>query len=181
MIDAKFIANLEGFTTRGHVPDVEGSKSGVTIGIGVDLGNTNLNRLHLPQELHDKLIPYKGKKGKRARKFLNDNPLNLTEEEAMLLSQIALVRYTTFIKNYWNTDSLIKWGAIPDPVQTVAFSVLYQYGRPNRVPKFWKAITDLDIKLTIAELRDFGDHYPTRRNKEADYLEQNLDLGETNG
>lgn len=174
MIDAQFIRDLEGFTTKGRVPHAEGSKSGVTIGIGVDLGHTDLNKLNLPEELYKKLVRYQGKKGKRAVKFLQHNPLVLTEEEAMLVSQLSLLRYTTFAKNHWNADAEVKWGSLPDFIQTIVFSVLYQYGRPERVPKFWKHITSLDLKNAIAELRDFGDSYPTRRNKEADYLEGKL-------
>lgn len=175
MIDPKLIFDLEGFGTEGYVPHSEGSKSGVTVGVGVDLGHVNIHRMNLEKGLEAKLLPYKGKKGKRAVKFLKNNPLKLSEEEAMLVSQIAMVRYTTFVKNYWNSDSDVRWSSIPDALQTVVFSVLYQYGRPTRVPKFWKAATELDIEGVLEELRDFGDSYPTRRNKEADYLERNLD------
>ena len=39
MIDFNFISKLEGGRkTKGYVPDPEGSRSGVTIATGVDLG-----------------------------------------------------------------------------------------------------------------------------------------------
>ena len=176
MIDARFIAELEGYSTRGYVPDPENSESGVTVGMGVDLAHANIHRMTLPQELKDKLVPYKGLKGKKALKFLEKKPLLLTPQEAVMLSKVATVRYTTFVKNFWNADSDVDWSAVPDAIQTIAFSVLYQYGRPARVPKFWKAITALDVAEGVAELRDFGDRYPTRRNKEADYLLESLDM-----
>lgn len=179
MIDARFIRDVEGFSTKGYIPrEEEGDnnvvKAGVTVGIGVDLGYLKVNRISIPDELREKLLPYAGKKGKAAKKALREKPLFLTEEEAMMLSQLQLLRYNTFVKNYWNADSQVKWSALPDAFQTVVFSVLYQYGRPERVPRFWLFATTLDIKRMIEELRDFGDSYPTRRNKEADYLEEHI-------
>lgn len=179
MIDASFIKSLEGFSNKGHVPDAKNSKSGVTIGIGVDIANASLDKFNLPPALYKKLVIYKGKRGTKARKFLMNHPLELTEEEALMISQIAMLRYSTFIKNFWNADSEVKWNSIPDFIQTVVFSVLYQYGRPARVPKFWKQATELNVRGMIEELRDFGDRYPTRRNKEADYLAKHIDQGDT--
>lgn len=174
MIDVEFLKGLEGFETKGYVPHARGSKSGVTVGSGVDLGHTDVHRLDIPDDLKRRLDIYRGKIGKEAVKFLRQHPLELTEYEALLLSQQVLLRAVVFVKNQWNADSDVQWMAIPDALQTVVFSVLYQYGSRLRVPKFWKAATSLDIKATIAELRDFGDSYPTRRNKEADYLENHI-------
>lgn len=175
MVDVDFLREVEGFSTKGTVPHPEGSKSGVTVGMGVDLGHTNISRLNLPDALYAKLKPYEGLKSKQAVEFLKKNPLELTEEEAMLITQKSLLRHSTFIKNMWNSHTSIKWSALPDRFQTIVFSVLYQYGTHLRVPKFWRAATTLDVKGMVAELRNFGDAYPTRRNKEADYLEKLLE------
>jgi len=180
MIDYNFLKSLEGFATEGTVPNPNGSQSGVTVGMGVDLGQTNLARLSLPNELYNKLKPYEGLKKPKAVEFLNANPLILTEEEATLLSQKALLRHLTFVKNMWNSPSQVRWGSVPDSIQTVVFSVLYQYGSPTRVPKFWEQALSLSVSGMIKELRDFGDAYPTRRNKEADYLIFSQILGEDN-
>ena len=60
MIDFNFISKLEGGrTTKGYVPDPEGSRSGVTIATGVDLsqmGENDLSRLNLPPDLKDNPI-----------------------------------------------------------------------------------------------------------------------------
>ena len=45
-INYDFIESLEGFETKGYVPDPKGSNSGVTIGSGVDLGARNINDLN---------------------------------------------------------------------------------------------------------------------------------------
>lgn len=179
MIDHLFLRSLEGFTTNGVVPNPKGSQSGVTIGMGVDLGHTNLIRLALPEELYNKLKPYEGLKRWEAVSFLKKHPLELTEEEAMLVTQKSLLRHLTFIKNTWNSQAAVNWSSLPDVFQTVVFSVLYQYGSYQRVPKFWSAAVAIDVKGMIKELRNFGDAYPTRRNKEADYLSQLL--GDSDG
>ena len=51
-------------------------------------------------------------------------------------------------------------------------SVQYQYGNlEKRTPKFWGHVTKQDWDSAIKELRDFGDDYGKRRNREADLLE----------
>ena len=41
----------------------------------------------------------------------------------------------------------------------------------QRVPRFWSYITSNNWNSAIAELRNFGDAFATRRNKEADLLQ----------
>ena len=60
----------------GHIPtDKEGNvigKSGVTIGVGFDLGQHNeqdLINMEFSKGLRDKLRPYLGKKGQEAKDF----------------------------------------------------------------------------------------------------------------
>jgi len=71
-IDFDFISKLEGgAATKGYVPDAKGSKSGVTISVGFDLGARNesdLKSLRLSKGLTDKLKPYLGLKGTVAQK-----------------------------------------------------------------------------------------------------------------
>jgi hypothetical protein len=40
----------------------------------------------------------------------------------------------------------------------------------KRCPKFWQAATNADSTAMANELNNFGDSYPTRRRREADYL-----------
>ena len=56
-------------------------------------------------------------------------------------------------------------------------SVGYQYGSftntdtiKGRPEKFWKKVREDDWEGVVNELQNFGDKYPTRRNKEANYL-----------
>jgi hypothetical protein len=42
------------------------------------------------------------------------------------------------------------------------------------VPRFFKFAAEGDLPAMVAELRDFKDDYPGRRNLEADYLERKI-------
>ena len=77
-IDWNFIKTLEGNNLVGKVPDAEGSKSGVTIASGFDLGARNLADLSgLPEEIINNLKPFLGFKGAEAEeiagKWLKNN------------------------------------------------------------------------------------------------------------
>jgi hypothetical protein len=50
--------------------------------------------------------------------------------------------------------------------------VAFQYGDlARRTPNFWRQVTEKKWADVIANLRNFGDHYATRRNVEADLLQ----------
>ena len=173
-IDWAFIGSLEGQSVLdGYVPDPNGSQSGVTVATGVDLGQMDkeaLRALELPIALARKLAPYVGLKGAMATMALASMPLSLTPDEAATLDGAA---------RYPDTHGLIErygeaaWARLPDAAQTVLASVAFQYGPglAARCPRFWAAACKQDWPDVIAELRAFGDRYPTRRSKEADYLE----------
>ncbi len=85
-IDFGFIGKLEGKgKLDGYVPDAEGSKSGVTIATGIDIGQMNAQSLAafpITEVLRDKLRPYLGKIKQDAVQALAQQPLRITEEEA---------------------------------------------------------------------------------------------------
>jgi hypothetical protein len=90
-VDFDFISELEGGRKlSGYIPDAVGSKSGVTVATGVDLGQrseSDIDKLDIPDELKDKLKPYTELTGKEAEDFLKGNPLDLTEAEAEALDR----------------------------------------------------------------------------------------------
>lgn len=60
---------------------------------------------------------------------------------------------------------------LPAEAQTVIASVAFQYGDLSiAAPRFWRAVCKQDWHAAIAELRDFGDEYHSRRHLEADLL-----------
>jgi len=183
-IDHEFINKFEGVEKEGYVPDSKGSKSGVTIANGFDLGARNENDLKIlgfPETLRDKLKPYLGLKKDEAVKFLKENPLSITDDELKIIVEKVKNSETTKIVNYYNnSSSKVKFECLPREAQTVIASVAYQLGSNLKhekvAPDFWGQAITQDWKAMLKNLRDFGDIYPTRRNKEADLLEKILDI-----
>ena len=130
-INYDFIESLEGFTTTGVVPDSEGSKSGVTIGSGVDLGARNVNdlkKLNLPEELVKKLTPYLGRKSKGAQDFVNRRPLNVSEEEARLITRAVQTNAANTLAKKWKAKTGKDFSELPESKATAVASVAFQYG-----------------------------------------------------
>lgn len=186
-IDWEFIAGLEGKgVTTGYVPDATGSKSGVTIATGFDLGQraeSDLRTLGISETLITKFRPYLGLKGIAAVNFLKDNPLTITDDEAKEIDKKVKEQKVPLLKERYRTATENKSGTkfedLPAQAQTVIASVAFQYGTlSTRTPKFWAAVTKQDWVEAVKLLRDFGDSYPTRRGKEADLLDQLNTLSE---
>lgn len=114
---------LEGNVSEGYVPKGR-SNSGVTVGIGFDVGQhnpTDLEKMGLNTNLIAKLTPYLKKKGQAARDVLETVPLKLTEPEMEEVNKLALrSKYEKFEKNY------PKYANIPDAgKRAVMFSASY--------------------------------------------------------
>lgn len=174
-IDFHLIARLEGGpATRGYVPDAANSHSGVTIATGFDLGQRNLTDLQalgLPQALQERLEPYLGLTGLEAVRYLKEKPLTVSEEEAQLLDECYRRPFIESLCNRYSRASSVAFCDLPGVAQTVIASVAFQYGDlTRRTPNFWKQVTAQDWPAAVINLRNFGDRYPTRRNKEADLL-----------
>nr|WP_136251115.1 pesticin C-terminus-like muramidase [Ningiella ruwaisensis] len=173
-IDFDFISQLEGgCLTTGYVPDPEHSKSGVTISVGFDLGARNasdLRALPLNPDLIDKLTPYLGLQGMEAKAFLDEHPLEITQAQANVINQSIKRQFIEQLQARYNQASDLPFENIPPAWQTVITSVEFQYGNASkRCPSFWRCVTTQDWHAAIKELRNFGDRYSSRRNKEADY------------
>lgn len=178
-----FIQSLEGFSVKGYVPkeeDGEDNKveSGVTIGSGFDLGQItkgDLDRFKFTDLQKEKLLPYVGLKGQKARNKLKRTPLQLSYNTVKSIdAKVKKVKLNGLIRQFNEEQKLIRFDELPEPFQTVIASVYFQYGDLRRTPKFFEAVTNLNWVKAIKELEDFGDAFPTRRNKEADYMSKGL-------
>lgn len=171
-----FISALEGGPTlTGYVPDPDKSNSGVTIATGFDLGQRTDSDLvaMLPEhsELVDKLAIYCGYKRGNALSVLAARPLHITEAEALIIDNAVKQQLLNQLQQRYNAASLNEFAALPEAMQTVIASVAFQYGDlARRCPNFWRTAITADSVGMISELQNFGDRYPTRRNKEANYL-----------
>jgi hypothetical protein len=183
-VDPGFIGLQEGFRLDGYVPDPSFSRSGTTVGTGVDVGQrsvADIQALDIPEALKQKLIPYAGLTGQDAVNFLVNRPLRLTEEEAYALDQAVAREIFGDVAALYDADATgDSFLELPLEARTAIGDVAYQYG-PNleqRLPNFWDDVTQGRWNEATQTLRDFGDRYPARRNEEADLLEQAIGRGD---
>ena len=174
-IDFGFIAQQEGDKSSMYIPMENGramDSSGPTIGMGVDFGQKSPQELAgLPQELRTKLEPYTNIRGQEAVNFVRNNPISLSQEERQTVNAWSKQAETSRVIELWERDSNIPWSSLTKQQATAVASVMYQYGSYRvRTPSFWNAATRGDWAVVENELRNFGDSYGARRNREANYL-----------
>lgn len=174
MIFWPFIAEQEGRRSIGYVPP-EGD-SGVTIGMGIDLGQMPQSAFDaLPMGLQLTLRPYLGLTRSRAEAALERFPLHLSPAELDALEQPTKARIVGALSAHYLADSGVPFPSLPDAAQTVMASVTWQYGATwERCPHFWGACVARDWPQVHHELLHFGDAYGPRRAREAAYLADNL-------
>ena len=178
-IDWDFITTLEGRSLTGDVPNAAGSASGVTVAAGVDLGQLSaaaIDAMAIPGALKATLKPYAGLQRQAAVDFLVAHPLAITADDADALEPAVRAAIVQTLAAHYDAASAVTFAVLLDAAQTVIASVAFQYGPDlaHRAPKFWGRATLQDWPGVIAELRNFGDAYPTRRKKEAQHLEDAL-------
>ena len=102
-------------------------------------------------------------------------PLTITKDEAHEINAfIQAVALKKLAKN-WKKATSTRFDSLSPEQQTVVASVAFQYGTlRTETPNFWRQVTTGDWFGALNNLRDFGDRYDTRRNKEADLLESYL-------
>ena len=169
-----------------YVPDLGFSRSGATIGTGVDIGQlsvADIQALDIPQELKQKLEPYAGLTGLGAVYLLNNRPLHLTEDEANILDRVITRKTIDGVAYRYNVASGRSFTELPPEAQTVIADIAFQYGAnlAQRMPTFWSDVTEGRWNSVAQKLRNFGDRYPTRRNAEADLLERGIDRAALGG
>ncbi|MFO1145565.1 MAG: pesticin C-terminus-like muramidase [Rhodospirillales bacterium] len=192
LVDMAFLTAMEGSVSYGYVPTHRSGaskgqaigRSGVTIGIGCDLGGRSeddLLRLGLPATLVGKLKPYLGKRRREAQQALAARPLQLSQAEAAVLSAaIAGEIFERLAARYdAATEGLPgarRFAQLPWQARTVIGSVAYQYGDnlPRATPRFWTVALTQDWPALVRALESFGDAYTPRRRREAELLRSML-------
>jgi GH24 family phage-related lysozyme (muramidase) len=185
------IGEWEGNRLTGYLPTDSGGNvlgvSGITIGMGVDLGQMDscaLDALDIAQALKETLKPYLGLKSDAALEALQV-PLTITQDESDQLNAAVQTAKVHLVRQRYDAvvgPNAIEFDHLPEPAQTVITSVAFQWGSiwarssPPDIPMFWNAVTRQDWAKAAAVLRDWapkpwrGAIYRTRRLSEADYL-----------
>jgi GH24 family phage-related lysozyme (muramidase) len=174
-IDWNFIGQHEGYKTAAYWP---GGASGVTVGHGIDLGyysDTELHRLNeLDAALAQKIEPYIDVMGVEANALVKLKPLTLTDAECLTLEIPKREGLLAGLRAACQRGGLVLED-LPAAVQTVLMDLTWQWGAPwYRCPTFWAYVCAMNWGDCIAELRNFHDDFPTRRNDEANIIEAGL-------
>lgn len=150
--------------------------SGVTIGVGVDLGQTSadfLRKAGVPEAVIFQLTPYFGLSKQLALEALQRRPLTLTREDAQELTDCLHRRYLhTLVIPWWNKKGGLKFEELPTQAQTALFSLAYQCGcagADRRGPNTIKAALKGDWCRAAACLMDrngWNGEYVNRRYME---------------
>lgn len=196
----KFLESVEGtLTAVGYIPchkkDGSGSAnyrgygdpdrykamgaSGVTIGVGVDLGQQTmpvLEKWNVPPQIVAKVSRYVGKKKADALRELHAAPLVLTEDEARTLTLCEHEGYLRSVERDWDLHSPLEWDGVPWQAQAVFFSLCYQLGitgAHRQGPVTLAALFRGDYARAARALKDSSGWkgYQSRRRKEGELLE----------
>ena len=161
--------------------------SGVTIGVGVDLGQqteNDLKRWGVSPELMDKIRFYIGKADAKGAQALYERPLTLTMEEARALTDAEHHGYMMdVVEPQWNYrySRMGKYADMPWQAQCVVYSCVYQHGWNGfrKRGQFTLAALEMhDWPRAVANLRSgvkgWGADYWQRRKMEGDLLAELL-------
>lgn len=157
--------------------------SGVTIGVGVDLGQQTLSQLRrwgVSAPLLEKLSIYIGKKSGAALRALRNRPLTLTQDEARALTDAEHRGYMDDVVVPWwdGGRHTLAFAGLPWQVQAVAFSLTYQCGvkgAERRGPVTLAALRSGDWARASRALMDktgWGGEYVQRRYTEGVLLKE---------
>ncbi|WP_232483948.1 pesticin C-terminus-like muramidase, partial [Dickeya dianthicola] len=182
-IDISFLRVSEEMKTDGYVPlNQDGTpvgNSGVTIGMGIDLGQReakDLIRDGVPSSIVEKLKPYMKLKKANALHKIREMPLKLTSNEASILSNIYIQKSIRSLETEFDNESKgVKFSQLSANTRTMILDLAHQYGNlKSKTPKAWGFIINQQWGELVRELNNFHDEYPTRRKREATLIEDDL-------
>ena len=183
-IDWGFIAEQEGAAVRQfYVPNDPdtGNESGVTIASGFDIGQHNVDEINNIFAGHTNIIniltPFADTTGQEARNLLSRiRPAALDDTVVRQIDDINNAHRAAELEQTFNGASELEFNELPGQHQTVIASVAFQYGINGiQTHNFWGQVTRGQWTEAIANLRNYRDAFGTRRNREADLMQQGVD------
>ena len=185
--DLRLSVQKPGEEGKSHpVGKVPPGGSGVTIGVGFDIGQHSVHELKQifknNKELVKILSPYANKTGKAAQAYLDEHPLELTNHQNYLDVILSPVKYKidAISSKYDKATGVEGSFANLDSIkQEIIFSTMYQLGyedvprksggyQKTGAPDFWKAAVAQDWDTLEEELlsSDWPKHALIRKNRE---------------
>lgn len=159
--------------------------SGVTIGTGCDLGQTDADTLRAygldDQCLLDCFAPYLGLKQDAAIMRLHEKPLSITPAQAEKLDHAVHGGYLArYVRPAYDRASAVPFDALPPQAQAVVMSVCFQKGCGGvrrDWPKLWSYLTAQNWASAANELQTGFRQYQNRRMAEGKHLSTLLEKG----
>ena len=155
--------------------------SGCTVGIGCDLGQTDLKTVlsyGVDPGVAEIFIPYYGKKKDAAIRVLHERPLTVPYDVAWALTVGVHHGYLEkWVRPAYEKKSGVKFDTLPRQAQAVIMSLCYQKGVggvQRDFPKTWGYLTSQDWAAASSELKHGFPQYKTRRAIEGKLLEELL-------
>ncbi len=157
--------------------------SGVTIGTGVDLGQTDaatLGGMGVNSGTVNQLRPYLGQRKAAAVAVLHRLPLTLRQDVADDLDAAMLNHHVAQISGYYDRAVGVPgmFSRLPWQAQAVIVSIQYQRGvnSPRKYPNTWKAFVTQDWADAADRLKNISlwSGYQRRRRLEGKLLEELL-------
>ncbi len=154
--------------------------SGVTVGTGVDLGQTDastLRKIGVSDETIAFIKPYLGKEKRAAIMALHSAPLTITQAMADELDRCMIDHHISIIANRYDRDAgKGTFEQLPWQAQAVITSILYQRGvnSPSKFKNTWQALVNRDWATASKKFQtaSLWNGYTSRRRAEGKILEQ---------
>ena len=175
-INWEFISELEGKgVKKAYVPS---DNSGVTVATGFDLKEKDvelMTEMGISEDTTNLLSQFFGMSGAEAKEASAN--FSLTDDQVTEIDKASHSWYANQVKKaYENGDHQTAWDDLTEAQRTVIASVGFQHGtsfkrKDGTEMNYIKQARANDWEALLANLRNFGDDFNTRRNKEADFLE----------
>lgn len=172
--------NYTGRNDRASCGPVIGA-SGVTIGIGLDLGQqseADLERMGVSADLRTLFRPYLGRRKEAACSSLRLAPFSLTDAQCDALDAAVHADYIRRAAALYDRHAEKPFEDIPAQAQTVLVSLFYHLGSPfpsaghSGYPKLWGHLIRGDWAAAAGELQHGFTRFASRRAREGKLLEE---------
>lgn len=184
-VDFDSMFEYEGFSLDGYVPAIPSGRSGVTIGMGVDIGQfskAEIKALGLSDGLTEKLLPYAGLRLSDATKKLGQlGGLVVSVGEARDITYAVKKKFTGDVAAKYDgskAEGAPKFKDLSPAQQTVIFSRFFHQGinflQYKSSEAWWTGVTNGKWPEVQSIMRNYPfaseDWYKARVGKEADLL-----------